>query len=199
MPWQWTYELTAEELFGHHETGLASDAEPVIAPSELIPFPGVPKKPLGGFTYQAAITSEPRPESVWQAMLEDGVGPWHRSGDRRSGIVLFDGEVCVGHYTDPGFAGRPEFLLFVRPEYRGKGVGQLLLQAWWLEFPRHTELHPRQVPNQHADRAMRAAFEGYLERCANGECVQSLHSLRHSSLGEVLTQDYRSTKLNEPV
>jgi GNAT superfamily N-acetyltransferase len=165
--WQWTYELTFAEMFGGHRTEHTTSSEPVQADSERVPFPGVAKKPLEGFLYQAAITSEPRPGSIWEAMVYDGVGPADRSGDRRSGIVLFDGDKSIGSYTDPGFGEPIEWMLYLDPAYRGRGLGQALFIAWWLEFPRHRDLHPRLAMNQYAASSIKAAFARYIELCVH--------------------------------
>lgn len=164
--WQWTHELTLAEMLGHHEIVIVGSDAGVSADSEGIPFAGVQKKQVGKFSYQAAITSEPRADTAWAAMVRDGVGPADRSGDRRSGIILFDGERSIGSYTDPGFGAPAEWMLRVEDTYRGSGAGQALFIAWWREFPRHRELHPSLPMNQHAARALAKAFVQYVRQCA---------------------------------
>ena len=170
MTWVWTHELSIDEVLRQHSVFPTPAGEPVDAPTEAIPFPGVAFELVEGrpeLRFQAAITSEPRPGTIWEAMVADGVGPPGRSGGRRSGVLLYKAERVVGwrvvgFYIDPGFHGAAEWMLWVAPEHRGCGLGQELFIAWWRSFPRHTTLHPALAFNADAERCLRAAFARYV-------------------------------------
>lgn len=188
--WQWSYELTLSEMYGHHNVVPVYAQQPVLPGLEGRPFPGVPSKPLGVLSYQAAICSTPNPGSVWERMVLDGLGPVERSGDRRSGVILLKDDRPVGCYIDPGLGEPIEFILHVDPTMRGQGLGAALMVAWWLEFPRHRTLHPHLSFNQHAARTLTSAFKQYIEvSVARGAGVplHVLESLEHTK-AEIGTQ-----------
>ncbi len=162
---QWAYEATLREVFDPHVIVWIGPRES-YGSVERTPFENVSRKPLfDRYTYQAAMRSDPMPGSEWDLMQKEGLGPSARSGGRRSGVIVFDGAKIIGSHTDPGYGHPAQNMLYVDPEYRGKGIAQHIFIAWWNEFPRHKNDHARQVFNQQTAWAVLNAFPKYLEAC----------------------------------
>lgn len=97
----------------------------------------LPKKPLEGtpYFYQVGISSTtPNPSFVrWRELCPD----LERVDGAISGVVVFDGDKVIAHYTSEGNQPRPPWNVGVDPEYRkgstknpGGGLAVLSILQW---------------------------------------------------------------------
>lgn len=158
MYWRW--ELTPAELFaGFHPI----KSEPAKGlPLEVRPF-SCEKKPLDipGFYYQVALSEKSVAEEVIR--LRDAQPELPLSGDRRSGVILFDGDAIVGALVIQGNLVNQGYKLFVHPKYRKRGLGLQVLVEWcWLT--KRQRVLPRQGITLASTKALLSAHKTVVER-----------------------------------
>jgi GNAT superfamily N-acetyltransferase len=91
-------------------------------PAQTLPF-ACEKKPLEGtaFSYQIAVAEKSR--SVFMRAIRDAQPELPTSGDKRSGMLVFDGDTLIASNIYPaGPHMRTGSALFVQQEYRGRGI-----------------------------------------------------------------------------
>lgn len=125
MCWRW--DLTPAHLFaGFHFI----KSEPASTlPQELRPF-AVKQMDLPGtrLSYQLAVSDSSVALEVQALRLAQPELPL--SGDRRSGILVFDGGKPVGGLIIQGNLTTQGYKLVVRPEQRQKGLALRMLVEW---------------------------------------------------------------------
>jgi hypothetical protein len=158
MCWRW--ELTPAELFaGFHF--MQSEPAQSLHP-EGRPFQG-PKHPLAEtpYTYQLALSDR----SVAQEVIDlRRVQPdLPLSGDRRSGVLVFDGAAIVGSLVIPGNISTQGYKMFVRPDLRQQGLAFRMLVEWCTQTKRYRVL-PKQGITVVSARALLAAHKVVVQR-----------------------------------
>jgi len=124
------------------------------------PFAGA-KRPLDGtpFQYQVALSDKSLSEDVKLLRRERPTLPL--SGDRRAGIILFDGSKIIASYIIPGNLVRQERQLFVHADYRRRGLASRMIEQWMRETPTARNI-TRQPLNVVAARAFLAAHRALI-------------------------------------
>lgn len=156
----WRWELTPAELFaGFHPI----KSEPAKGlPLEIKPF-ACEKKPLGttGFLYQVAVSDRSVCGEIIKIRKAQAELPL--SGDRRSGIILFEQDYIIGALVIQGNLTNSGYKLFVHPDYRERGLAFMALVEWcWLT--KRQRVLPRQGITLHSSRALLSAHRVVVER-----------------------------------
>lgn len=101
---------------------------------EVLPFK-TNKKPLEGtsYTYQLALSDSSVSHDAQQ--LHKARPRLPLSGDRRCGILVFDGQKIVASYVIPGHSEHAPRRVIVHRDYRGQKLAQKMLEQWYKEVP----------------------------------------------------------------
>lgn len=130
------YEITLLELFGAIQLAKVPALDRAFLSLEVTAWEDVPKKPLGvsDYTYQCAVSNKFITNGLIDRMTRAGGVPVDRSTDTRSGIMAFDGDHIIGGLVETGLAQPAKAGFFVRPDYRGQGVGKAIVRCGLREF-----------------------------------------------------------------
>lgn len=126
----WHWNLTPLEALGGYEIRIP--LVPAALVTERLPMVGLPYLPFGdGLMFQYGVSSlSLAPDMIQVRCFTPGLpDPGEHRKERRSGILVFDGDQVVGYYIIDGMRSRPqpEHRVWVDPDYRGtkKGAGQM--------------------------------------------------------------------------
>ena len=95
----------------------------------------------GGLTCQLAVSDRSSSRDVQATRAEHPELPV--SGDRRSGVIIFDGERIAANFISDGNLYDHAYRTVVAPEYRGRGLAQRAVLEWYKRVRR-----PRVVSKQ---------------------------------------------------
>jgi hypothetical protein len=103
------------------------------------------KKPLQGtpYTYQCGVGASSRAEDIIPVVKEHPEVP--RTGDSRSGIVVYHGTMIVGAYITPGNISRSLRQIVVKEGYRGQGLATRMIEQWFREVPGVLDIKPQPI------------------------------------------------------
>jgi len=156
---------------------------------DKLPLPGAP-----GLTYQFGVGDG----SVAVEIVEllQVMPDLERTGDRRSGVLVFDGERLVGNWTVSGKRTHPQRALYVDPEYRGRNLGPLMILEWSKRTKRPRKLHAFYINPGSAKALLRCDMALYDWAEAEGKAIpdralidRELDYLRTVSDGVIATGD----------
>ena len=161
----WAWELTPHELFAH-STFIPTEKASMLT-LETRPFTCA-KKPLEGtaFSYQLAVAERSR--SLYLREVRRLHPELPVSGDERSGVIVFDGDLLIAAVIRPGLNMRHGGRTFVLPKYRRLGLGTRIS----VELQHHIPFSPaadntsytphstRSTLNAHKVVVLRAVQEG---------------------------------------
>jgi hypothetical protein len=140
MCWRW--ELTPAELFAGFNFQHSMPAKEL--PGEVLAF-ACSKKLLEGtpLTYQLALSD--RSVAVDMQQLRVAHPELPLSGDRRSGVLAFDGDSLVGCCVIPGIQIYQGYKMVVLPEYRQQKLAFRMLLEWCRQTKRPRVLPPQGI------------------------------------------------------
>lgn len=135
------YDQTPAQLFAQHK--VVHDAHHATLRLEDVPFANVPKLPWFGdnrLSYQLALSDCALNHEV--IALREAYPTVPRSGDRdkRSGIIVFDGNRIIGSFILTGHSPTvPYIRLVVAPEWGSQGIATRMLVEWGSRFVRQVD------------------------------------------------------------
>ena len=144
--YRWT--LTPKELYSCFKP-IKSGESRVVLPVK--PFKG-PRRPLEGtsYSYQLGVSDTSAAVDIAPIYREHPNLPL--TGDRRAGILVYNGNLIIGAYLVMGNVARDSRRIIVREKYRGQDLAARMIEQWFREVPGATEI-PRQPINVMAVRA----------------------------------------------
>jgi hypothetical protein len=156
----WRWELTPKELFAGFRFIRSEPTQSFT--TEVLPF-ACPKQVLPGtdLHYQLALSDQSVCEEV--QLLRRAQPDLSLSGDRRSGVILFQGQTLIGALVIQGNMVNQGYKLFVRPTHRQTGLASKLLVEWCWHTRRQRVL-PSQGITLHSAKALLAAHRVVVER-----------------------------------
>lgn len=97
--------------------------------------------PIDGLEYQVAVSD--CSASLDAKAIRAGQPDVPISGDRRSGVLLLDGNKIVGGMVIKGFKVHENYTLIVHEDYRGQGWGQRMIERWLRHVKRRKAIVPQ--------------------------------------------------------
>lgn len=134
-------------------------------------FPGGRKKPLSGtpYLYQLGVSDTSVAVDIKPVLAAFPDLP--TTGDSRSGVILYHGNIIIGAYTIPGQVTNNLRRIVVREGYQGQGLATRMVEQWFREIPGPLNM-PRQPINVRAVKAFLTAHKNLVEwAVANGKPV----------------------------
>jgi hypothetical protein len=110
-----------------------------------VPFKGIKRK-LEGTPYLYQIGVSDTSVAVDIAPIYRAFPDLPLSGDRRAGILVYDGNLIIGSYLTMGNLARDFRRIIIRDKYRKKGLATRMVEQWFREIPGATDI-PRQPIN----------------------------------------------------
>jgi GNAT superfamily N-acetyltransferase len=123
----WNWELTPAEIFSGVTFG---KSEPVRKLGiEVKPF-ACEKQALEGtpFEFQLALSDSSKSPEIQRLRRAHPELPL--SGDRRGGVLVFDGPKIIGNCIVPGLQTYPGYRMVVHPDYRQQQLAFRMLLEW---------------------------------------------------------------------
>jgi hypothetical protein len=150
----WSWELTPNELFAHG-TFIPTEKASMLT-LETRPFTCA-KKPLEGtaFSYQLAVAERSR--SLYLREVRRLHPELPVSGDERSGVIVFDGDLLIAAMIRPGLNMRHGGRSFVLPTYRRLGLSRRISA----EFRYHIPFSPADARLQYTPPSTRSALASH--------------------------------------
>lgn len=156
----WRWELTPKELFAGFKfirsepaQSLSEEVRPFACSEQVLPGTDL--------RYQLALSDQSICEEV--QLLRRAQPELSLSGDRRSGVTLFQGSALIGALVIQGNLVNQGYKLFVRPSHRQAGLASRLLVEWCWQTRRQRVL-PSQGITLHSAKALLAAHRVVVER-----------------------------------
>jgi hypothetical protein len=148
---------------------------------EVRPF-SASKLPLSDtpFFYQLALSN--RSVAVEVRDLHFAQPEIPLSGDRRAGVLVFDGEQIVGSLIIQGHIVGEGYKMVVNPKYRQQGLANRLLVEWCWQTKRRRVL-PRQGITLLSAKALLSAHKTVVERAVQAGCPVPKQVLGAVALG----------------
>jgi GNAT superfamily N-acetyltransferase len=139
MCWRW--ELTPMELLAGFQPIRSKRTENLT--SEVKPFKNTERKPLPGtdLLYQFAVSDCAVTQDITR--IREAQPDLPVSGDRRSGVLVYDQNKLVGSCVIQGNMYLQGYKMSVHPDYRRQGIAYRMLLEWCRETKRAREL-PKQ-------------------------------------------------------
>lgn len=105
----------------------------------------LPKLSLVGtsYTYQLGVSANSLSEDMKGILKEFPGIPV--TGDRRSGILIYQGSKIIGSYLIPGSYTKDFRLIYVHEGFRKQGLGTRMVEQWYREVPRAMSLSKQLV------------------------------------------------------
>lgn len=153
-------DLTPRELFAGFRFIKSGPARALSV--EVLPFT-CPKKPLEGTTFQFQLAISDRSVAENIQAIRKGQPELPRSGDRRSGVIVFDGNRIIGSLIVPGNLSTQGYKMTVVPEHRQNGLAHKMLVEWCWSTKRVRVL-PHQGITVNATKALLSAHKAIVER-----------------------------------
>lgn len=163
--YRWT--LTPKELYACFRP--INSAESRVA-LPTVSFKG-PKRPLDGtpYTYQLGVSDTSAAVDI--APIRKAFPDVPLSGDRRAGVIVYNGNIVIGSYLVMGAIARDARRIIVRESYRKKGIATRMVEQWFREVPGATDI-PRQPINVMAVKTFLKAHANVVSwAAANGKDV----------------------------
>jgi len=159
MCWRW--ELTPAELFAGFSFIKSEPAKDLAL--ERRPFDGVPYHTLEGtsFVYQLAISD--RCVTADMLAIRRVQPQLPVSGDRRSGVLVFDDGRIIGACVIPGLQVLQGYRMVVHPDYRQHGLAFRMLVEWCWQTKRQKVL-PTQGVTLNSAKALLKSHKIVVER-----------------------------------
>jgi len=136
------WDLTPKELLSCLVPVNSQDRSRIQLPT--VPFK-LPKLSLIGtpYTYQLGVSDSSSLADV--ALIHKEIPSLPHTGDRRTGIIVYNGSKIIGTYLIPGHYTRDYRLIYVHENYRNQGLGTRMLEQWYREVPRVMNLPPQLI------------------------------------------------------
>jgi GNAT superfamily N-acetyltransferase len=153
----WRWELTPLEAF-HGFRFVRHERERVEYPEwaafksdryELEAYPGL--------TFQLGVSDNSRSDHIIELRKEQPELPV--SGDKRSGVIVHDGDRLVASYVIDGRRPGMKHIMGVEPDYQGRKLG-LAMMMEWAKRTKRPRVMERQTMNGRGARAFLAAQVG---------------------------------------
>jgi len=101
---------------------------------ESIPFTSQKRMLSGtGYQYQCALSNTSMAIDI--APVHEAYPQIDISGDKRAGIIIFEGNRVIASYIVPGDSTMAERRIFVSEDYRGKGLATRMIEQFMQEIP----------------------------------------------------------------
>lgn len=186
----WRWELTPREILSSFRFIQSSSTKDMGL--EVMPF-RCAKRPLEGtpYTYQLAVSDRSVCHEIKIVRAAQPEMP--TSGDRRSGVIVFQGDTIVGALIIKGQMVSQGYSLFVRPDLRQQGLAFRMLVEWLDQTKRPFGL-PEQRITLHSAKACLAAHRVIVERAvAAGLPVPErvLAGIQNGEADEIIAQATR--------
>ena len=166
---RFAWQLTPDELAASWQP---SQTDPTRAGTRPKAFACAAKKLDGTkYKYQLAVgegTANPEMQAVAKACPD-----MPRSGDKRSGVVILDGDKVIGALTILGVNRHSTRSTWVDADYRGKGIATRMLELWYREVPRFVRLTPQRINVAAAKAYLKAHEQAVVWAASQGKDVPS--------------------------
>jgi hypothetical protein len=162
------WEFTPTELCGFFRPDPFERAVTLTS----IPF-GTPKQPLEGtpYIYQYGVSETSIAVDITPLCKALPDLPRTGSGDRRSGIILYDRNLIIGCYLIPGYHTRGLHELVIHKNYHRQGLASRMVEQWFRQVPGVKSTIP-QAMNTLAVRVFLKAHENIIKwALSNGKKV----------------------------
>lgn len=187
------WELTPRELFNGFHFIKSGPARGL--PVEVLPFKCV-KQPLDGTPYEfqfAVSDTSVNPEIKFAREAGPGLP---LSGDRRSGVLVFDGSEIIGSLIIPGNLVTHGYRATVKPAHRQKGLAVRMIVEWIWATKRSLSI-PKQGITLYAAKALLAAHKLCVARAVERGLPVPQRVLDAVSSGEEAAQVVRDAQVVE--
>lgn len=158
------HELTPAEMVAKHRIVQGGPGERQIP--ESLPFTG-PRLPLDGYkalSYQLGLSDLSR---CLEARLQRAAHPdLPSSGDKRSGVLILDGETVVGSFVLDGQSVDSRFRMAVAKDYQRRGLAKTMMLLWGSKVKRLVDGGARHPISQVALDALLAVHAELIRRAA---------------------------------
>lgn len=121
--------------------------KPVPIPLEGSPFK-VESQPLpgaAGLRFQLAVSDCSSTKDVQETRAAQPDLPVTGKNDRRSGVLVLDGDRIVGGYVIEGFIYLQNYRIVVHPDYRGRRLSTLMVLEWYKRVQRPEIVAPQRM------------------------------------------------------
>jgi hypothetical protein len=143
-PVAWHWELTPREALGGYiirvppQRPLLRETKPFALPYESVEGTGLR---LQWGVSSRSLCLDVKAIREFAPQLPDSAA----DGDRRSGILFFDGDTLVGYYVILGFSLSSDHRVWIHEDYRGSDLGQRVLLEWQKRVPRCQTKDPQKL------------------------------------------------------